>query len=92
MDVKPQRPKGRDGTISSLNIAIEAMNLAKEVSSITPAKAVFGSVGVLLTMVRVRFLVSYDPMFHVHLWIGLDGQQTGLCRARPCLRRRMQRP
>ena len=60
MEAEPQRPKGRDGTLSSLNIAIEAMNLAKEVSSITPAKAVFGSVSILLTMVRVRFRVSYD--------------------------------
>ena len=79
MAAKPQQPKGQDGTISSLNIAIEAMNLAKEVSSITPAKAVFGSVSILITMVRVCFLVSYDRRgFHVHMWPGLDGQQTGL--------------
>ena len=54
MATKPQWSKGQDGTISSLNLAIEAMNLAKEISSFTPAKAVFGSVGVLLTMIRVR--------------------------------------
>ena len=54
MEARPQRPKGRDGTVSSLNAAIETMNLAKEVTSITPAKAVFGSVSVLLTMIRVR--------------------------------------
>ena len=73
MAAKPQPPKGRDGTLSSLNIAIEAMNLAKEVSSITPAKAVFGSVSILLAMVRVCFHVSYDRVLHVHLWPGLDG-------------------
>ena len=66
MEANPQRPKGRDGTLSSLNIAIEAMNLVKEVSSITPAKAVFGSVSILLTMVRVRFLVSHDRKPHVY--------------------------
>ena len=55
MDTKPQQPKGRGGTLSSLNVAIETMNLAKEISSITPAKAVFGSVSILLTMIRVRF-------------------------------------
>jgi len=59
--------KGRDGTLSSLNVAIEAMNLAKEIFSIAPAKAVFGSVSNLLTMVRVRFLVFYDQMFHIHV-------------------------
>ena len=56
MNTKPQQQKGRGGTLSSLNVAIETMNLAKEISSITPAKAVFGSVSVLLTMIRVRFL------------------------------------
>ena len=62
MTANPQRPKGRDGTLASLNIAIEAMNLAKEVSSVTPAKAVFGSVSILLTMVKVRSVVSYTRM------------------------------
>ena len=89
MQAKPQRPKGRDGTLSSLNVAIETMNLAKEVSSITPAKAVFGSVSILLTMVRVRFLISYDWKSHIHLWPGFDRQQTGLCRSQLSLRRRV---
>ena len=55
MDPDSQRQKRRDGALSSLNVAIEAMNLAKEVSSVTPAKAVFGTVSILLTMIRVRF-------------------------------------
>jgi hypothetical protein len=50
MEAESQRPNEREGTISALNAAIEAMNLAKELSSITPAKAVFGSVSVILTM------------------------------------------
>ena len=56
MDAKPQRQKRRENALSLLNVAIEAMDLAKEVSSATPAKAVFGSVSVLLTMIKVRFL------------------------------------
>ena len=56
MATKPQRPQGQGGTLSSLNVAIQTLNLAKEISTITPAKAVFGSVSVLLTMIRVRFL------------------------------------
>ena len=39
------------------------MNLVKEVSSITPAKAVFGSVSILLTMIKVRFSLSHDQAF-----------------------------
>ena len=44
MVTKPQRSKRRDGVLSSLDTAVGAMNLAKEVSSMTPAKAVFGTV------------------------------------------------
>ena len=58
MDANSRRQKRQDNASSLLNVAIEAMNLAKEVSSMTPAKAVFGSVSVLLTMIRVRFLPS----------------------------------
>jgi hypothetical protein len=53
MDTKSRRLKCQDVTLSTLNAAIEAMNLAKEVSSTTPAKAIFGSVGLILTMIKV---------------------------------------
>jgi hypothetical protein len=55
MDANSQRR--RDGAVSLLNAAIEAMNLAKEVSSATPAKAIFGSVSVILVMIQVCFLL-----------------------------------
>jgi len=55
MAAKPQRAKGQDGTLSTLNVAIEVLNLAKEAASVTPAKVVFGSVSILLTMIRVGF-------------------------------------
>ena len=55
MTTGSQRPKGREGALSSLDVAIDALNLVKEVSTITPAKAVFNSAGVLLTMIRVSF-------------------------------------
>ena len=59
MEAESQRPKGRKRTISALNAAVEALNLAKELSSITPAKAVFGSVSVILTMIRVSLLLVF---------------------------------
>jgi hypothetical protein len=55
MATNSRRPKERSGVVSTLNVTIEALNLAKEISSITPAKAVFGSVSVLLTMIKVPF-------------------------------------
>lgn len=76
MDPKSQRPKGRDGALSLLNVAIEALNLAKEVSSMTPARAVFGSVSVLLTMIKVHFflLVFCNDELRVHVYPGLHDQ------------------
>jgi len=56
MEAKSQRPKGRENTISALNVTIDALNLAKELSSITPAKAVCGTVSVILVMIRVSSL------------------------------------
>ena len=63
-------------TLSLLNAAIEAMNLAKEISSVTPAKAVFGSVSALLTMIRVRFLLVRHGELWVYVYPGLYGQQS----------------
>ena len=53
MATKSQRPKGRENTVSLLNAAIDAMNIAEKISSNTPAKAVFATVSVLLTMIKV---------------------------------------
>ena len=36
-----------------LNTAIKAINLAKEVSCMTPVKAAVGSARIILTMIRV---------------------------------------
>ena len=70
---KRQKRPSQESVISALNVTIEAMNLAKEVSSVTPAKAVFGSVSALLTMIKVRFPPSADGVFKVHAKSGIDG-------------------
>ena len=62
--------KSRDGVLTSLNVAIEAMDLAKEIASMTPVKAVFGSVSVVLTMIRVspplaRFYQPLDDVYRI---------------------------
>ena len=63
MDPSSQRPKGRDSVLSSLNVAIDAINLAKDIVDIAPAKAAFGSVSALLTMIRVHFFLFCDDGF-----------------------------
>ena len=67
MDANSKRQKRRDNTLSLLNAAIEAMNLAKEASSGTPAKVIFGSVSVLLAMIRVSFLIFCNDELRVHI-------------------------
>ena len=59
METKSQRPEEREDVISTLNGFIEILNLAKEVASIPGAKAVFGSVGVVLAMIRVSHLLAF---------------------------------
>ena len=69
-----KRPKGRDGIISALDVFIQVLNIAKDACGVPPAQAAFGSAGVLLTMIRVRFplLCGGDLLTHVRL--GHDGQ------------------
>ena len=66
MTDKSQQPKGRDGVLSTLNSAIDGLNLAKEIASVTPAKAAFGTVAILLIMIRVSPLYSYSEWPQAH--------------------------
>jgi len=59
-DYKQQKEREAD-----LNAAIEALDFAKT-SSIPPAKAVFGSVTILLTTIRVCFLLFRNDLLQVH--------------------------
>ena len=91
MVAKSQRPKGRDGTLSSLNVAIEVLNLAKEATSATPAKAVFGSVSILLAMIRVgdsssttgcsMFMYDQDSMINKLDYVELGLACADVCKA-----------
>lgn len=78
---EPQRhmpPKGRDGALSALNMVIDGLNLAKEASSVTPAKTVFGTVAIILTMTRVCFLLPSPTGSPWFTQSGDDGQRPGL--------------
>ena len=58
-----KRQKRRENALSLLDLAIEALNLAKDACGIPPAQAVFGSVSILLTMIRVHFPLFCDDLF-----------------------------
>lgn len=85
MTDKSQQPKEKDGVLSALNVVIDGLNLAKEAASVTPAKAVFGSVAVLLAMIRVSFLHFRSKTFQDHTQPGHYGQRSRLCRSRAVL-------
>ena len=86
MTDKSQQLKEKDGPVlSTLNVAIDALNLAKEISSATPAKAVFGSVAILLTMIQVCLLHFCREILWVHTQLGHYGQRSRLRRSRAVL-------
>jgi len=66
MDPKPQRPKDREGAISALDAAIEALNRMGKISNVPPAKNVFGSVTNLLTMIKVCFRLFSNHLLQIH--------------------------
>jgi len=67
MKVESQRPKERKGAISELNTAIETLNLARDTSGIAQAKALFGTVSIILATIRVTFLpVLGRPWERIH--------------------------
>jgi hypothetical protein len=98
VDFEPMAPNAqqqerRDIAISSLNLAIEVSNLAKEFCSITPAKPVFGSFSVILTMIKVRFFLRCVDGLHAdRKRTGIDDERGGLRRTWARMRRRLYRP
>ena len=80
MKVRSQGPKGREDTVSELNTAIETSNLAKNASGITPAKALFGSVSIILATIRVSFLPVFVDRLQSKMDPGQIDQAGGLRR------------
>ena len=91
MDPKSQRPKRRDTTLSSLNTAIEAVNIAKDILSMTPATAALSTVSVILAAIRVGFLLfrfsrlpdecTQDSMMNEEDYVDLGLACADVCRA-----------
>ena len=50
-----QQSKGRDGVLTTLDLFIQTLNIAKDACGVPPAQVALGSASVLLTMIRVRF-------------------------------------
>ena len=84
-----QPQEGRDVVISTLDVFIQALNIAKDACGIPPAQIALASATTLLTMIRARFplLREYEPLTHPLL--GHYGQLQGLRKPWTELRERM---
>ena len=60
-----QQPEGRGRVISALNMAINGLTIAKDATNNTPINPVFGSVAVLLVMIRVGSFLSRNETFRL---------------------------
>ena len=75
MEPKSQRSKRRDDVLCSLDAVIESLKIVESLSIVAPAKAVFSTVGVVLTMIRVSFLLFCEGLLQANeMYAGLDGQ------------------
>jgi len=75
MGAKSKESKHRDQIFSALNVSIDGLDLAEKLSIITPAKAAFGTVGVVLKMIRVRIILCCEGSLWVdNVYTGYDDQ------------------
>ena len=65
MATTSQKPKGRENALSLLNAAIEVIIVAKDAANATPAQVAFSAAAVLLTTIKVSFLLFRDEIFKV---------------------------
>ena len=76
-----RQPKGRDSVLTTLDVVIQALNIARDACGVPPAQVALGSASVLLTMIRVHFPPLYEGRSLNYLYSGYDVQQSGLRRA-----------
>ena len=83
MKAEFQRPKGRKDAIEALNAAIKDTDLTEKTSCVAPAKIVFGSASILLTLIRVWPPFFCQDLLQAHGQPELiaDGEWARFCRA-----------
>jgi len=75
MGKKPQPQKRRDISLSSLNAATTTLKLAKDLSGMTPAKAILVSVITLLTMIKVHVVPFPNDTLQAQIKSGQHGRR-----------------
>jgi hypothetical protein len=67
-----QRQNGCDVVLPTLDVFIQALNIAKDACGIPPAQIALGSASTLLTVIRVSFLLCEDGTLN-HVRLGYYG-------------------
>ena len=86
-----QRPKRPHSVLSTLDVAIQTLNLAKDACGVLPAQAVFSGVSALLTMIRVRFRRLFHGR-HTHAYCRTVRQMIRITSTSDCLALMFARP
>ena len=73
-----QPQKGRDVVLPTLDVFIQALNIAKDACGIPPAQIVLGSASTLLTMIRACFSLLCEDGQPTHAHPGHYGQPQRL--------------
>ena len=70
-----QRPKARDAILPTLDVSIQALNIARDACGIPPAQIALGSASTLLTMIRARsILLLCEDRQLTDVYLGYHGQ------------------
>ena len=73
MTSRSQPQKGRDAVLPTLDVLIQALNIAMDACGIPPAQIALGSASTLLTMIRVRLNQLREDELPTHPYLGHDG-------------------
>jgi hypothetical protein len=75
-----QQPKGHDGVLTTLDVFIQGLGLAKDTCGIPPAQIAFGTACALLTMIRVRLPFLSDDELSIDVYLGYNVKRPGFHR------------
>jgi hypothetical protein len=88
----PRSPKERDGVLATLDVFVQALNLAKDTCGVPPAQIAFGAASALLSMIRVRFYILCGDELLTNTYLGHGVQRPELRRTWAVLCWRMPNP
>jgi hypothetical protein len=80
MTSTPQPQTGRDVVLPTLDVLIQALNIAKDACGIPPAQIVLGSASALLIMIQVHVSLLCEDEPLTQEYPGHHGQLSGLRR------------